>query len=596
MGAVENIVFMRSIIEAAPEMTRVQAPLVIGVTGHRDLRPQDLDPLEKKVKHIFTGLRDLFPFTPFLVLSPLAEGADRLVARVALLPEVGARLVSPLPMPKRLYEQDFETPESLDEFHQLLERADSWFELPLVEGEEASIAQQGPARDKRYEQVGLYITRQSQILIALWDGVELNKVGGTSTIVRFQTQGLPRAQECDLQPPELFPVYQIVTPRRSNPKPAGEPFQLKEIYPPAFRHDDLKPEEYYTQVFRNLDEFNRRIAISLEWLKDAVPASKSYLIGNFDEMKLSGGEALTLRRYAVADALAIRFLKQMVRKHWALHAWVFGAFVSFVLFAHLGEFHVWWMFLALALLGIAIFTHKRAKRIALDSQSLDYRAMAEGSRVLFFWLIAGIDDSVSDNYLDKQRTELDWIRNALRGWSIGVKDRWTIAFANVRERLDFVVEHWVNDQLAYFKKKSKQNEDSAELMERAVSLSVTLALLGAVGIAVAAIWNSAFHHDWWESPKSEWLAWPIIAIDLFLALGALLHHFRERMAYSEHAKQYRRMMGVFQNASEMIRAKLDSNDIAGARRCLRNLGREALAENADWVLLHRDRPLELPHP
>ena len=428
----------------------------------------------------------------------------------------------------------------------------------------------------------MYITRQSQILIALWDGVELNKVGGTSTIVRFQTHGLPRAQECDLEPPELFPVYHIVTPRRSNPTTAGEPFQLKELYPPAFRPEGLKPEEYYTQVFRNLDEFNRRIASSLDWLKDAVPSSKRYLIGDFDEMKLSAGEALTLRRYAVADALAIRFLKRMVRKHWALHGWVFGAFVSFVLFAHLGEFHAAWMFLALFLLGIAIVVQKSAKRIALDSQSLDYRAMAEGCRVLFFWLIAGIDDSVPDNYLDKQRTELDWIRNALRGWSIGVKDRWTIAFANMR------------DQLTYFKKKSKQNQESADQTERAVSLSVTLGLVGAAGIAVAAIVNWAFHYDWWESPKSEWLAWPIILIDVFLALGALLHHFRQRMAYSEHAKQYRRMMGVFQNASRMIRAKLDANDIEGARKCLRKLGQEALAENADWVLLHRERPLELP--
>src|SRR5438552_6900008 len=135
---------MRQIIDAAPEMARVHAPLVIGVTGHRDLRPEDVEPLEKKVKHIFTRLRGLFPYTPLLVLSPLAEGADRLVARVALQPDVGARLVAPLPMPKRLYEQDFETRESLEEFHQLLERADAWFELPLADTEEASIRQQGP--------------------------------------------------------------------------------------------------------------------------------------------------------------------------------------------------------------------------------------------------------------------------------------------------------------------------------------------------------------------------------------------------------------------------------------------------------------------
>jgi hypothetical protein len=31
------------------------------------------------------------------------------------------------------------------------------------------------------------------------------------------------------------------------------------------------------------------------------------------------------------------------------------------------------------------------------------------------------------------------------------------------------------------------------------------------------------------------------------------------------------------------------------QKLLEALGKEALAENADWVLIHRDRPLEVPH-
>jgi hypothetical protein len=31
-----------------------------------------------------------------------------------------------------------------------------------------------------------------------------------------------------------------------------------------------------------------------------------------------------------------------------------------------------------------------------------------------------------------------------------------------------------------------------------------------------------------------------------------------------------------------------------AKECLRKLGQEALAENGDWVLLHRERPLKIP--
>jgi len=62
-----------------------------------------------------------------LVLSPLAEGADRFVARVGL--EWGARLIVPLPMPVASCEGDFEEPGSVDEFRALLKKAELSFVL-----------------------------------------------------------------------------------------------------------------------------------------------------------------------------------------------------------------------------------------------------------------------------------------------------------------------------------------------------------------------------------------------------------------------------------------------------------------------------------
>ena len=96
--------------------------------------------------------------------------------------------------------------------------------------------------------------------------------------------------------------------------------------------------------------------------------------------------------------------------------------------------------------------------------------------------------------------------------------------------------------------------------------------------------------------RYAWLDLSIILIDLLLAAGALIHHFRERMAYAEHAKQYSRMEKIFSYASAEIANALEAQNSTNAREILRKLGREALAENGDWVLLHRERPLELPHP
>ena len=60
-----------------------RVPLVLGVTGHRDLAHDDLPNLEAEVAKFIADLKRLCPGTPLVVLSQLAEGADRLAARVA---------------------------------------------------------------------------------------------------------------------------------------------------------------------------------------------------------------------------------------------------------------------------------------------------------------------------------------------------------------------------------------------------------------------------------------------------------------------------------------------------------------------------------
>ncbi|MGH7896482.1 MAG: hypothetical protein ACREQQ_00900 [Candidatus Binatia bacterium] len=52
-----------------------RVPLVVGVTGHRDLRRHDVLPLAHAVKRVLTELRDAHPRTPLVILSPHAEGA-----------------------------------------------------------------------------------------------------------------------------------------------------------------------------------------------------------------------------------------------------------------------------------------------------------------------------------------------------------------------------------------------------------------------------------------------------------------------------------------------------------------------------------------
>src|SRR5512134_1691674 len=128
-------------------------PIVVAVTGHRDLVDAELPVIRSRVRDCLFSLRYAYPSRIIVVMTALAEGADRLVAEEALA--LGMPLSVVLPMPRALYEQDFETAESRARFDELCAAAHDLFELPLAPGSnEQAIAEQGPARTRQYAQLG----------------------------------------------------------------------------------------------------------------------------------------------------------------------------------------------------------------------------------------------------------------------------------------------------------------------------------------------------------------------------------------------------------------------------------------------------------
>jgi hypothetical protein len=114
------------------------------------------------------------------VFSALAEGADRLAARV-LLEEPGATLVAVLPLARDDYMTDFVSPSSRAEFLELLEVA-------------ARVEEAGPAasREESYERAGRAIVDASDVMLAMWDGKPSRGRGGTAEIVDYaRGSGVP---------------------------------------------------------------------------------------------------------------------------------------------------------------------------------------------------------------------------------------------------------------------------------------------------------------------------------------------------------------------------------------------------------------------
>ena len=139
--------------------------MIVGVTGHRFYDEPTASYLIVEVRELLSRWKaddgDL------RLVSLLAEGADQLVASIAVDLDVPVDVV----LPFEAYRESLE-PEFRDELDRLLAVAAS-----VVTARDAE--QGGDA----YLAAGLEVVRRSDRLIAIWDGQEARGTGGTGDIV-----------------------------------------------------------------------------------------------------------------------------------------------------------------------------------------------------------------------------------------------------------------------------------------------------------------------------------------------------------------------------------------------------------------------------
>lgn len=145
--------------------------IVLGVTGHRVLA-DDVGLAADLVADVDDAIDDLAGGRVVHLLTSLAEGADRLVARRVLARE-GCTIEALLPLPAGDYETDFADGTSVDEFRRLLEGTTRSEVVPCADGD----------RVARYEAAGFAVVDRSEGLLALWDGQPARGRGGTADVV-----------------------------------------------------------------------------------------------------------------------------------------------------------------------------------------------------------------------------------------------------------------------------------------------------------------------------------------------------------------------------------------------------------------------------
>jgi hypothetical protein len=436
-----------------PEAQTERLPLVIGVTGHRDLRDQDVPELEAATAAIIARLRRDYlgndGETPLVVLSALAEGADRLVARVALAH--GARLVAPMPMPVDEYRRDFEPglkPGNAAEFDALLAQAITAPVMPFTPGNSLeAVRDDRQKRNEQYRAVGLFITQHCHVLLALWDGDDGDRAaGGTAEVVSFKRDGIPLivsgSPRASLDASEIGPVLHIVTPRnKASSQPdkvavmawgrdiikrhRGGPLRrflthftgsVAEVFRLERKGGRRGPSAEARREFEAWDRFGALIALTRQFNREAAQLVRGgdgakRIADNIDGLFIdqdtkavdAGARAHALATtsrwcnlYAITDALA-RDRQLQFKWDWqALFSIGYLAFFCFAISSDVGNAQNL-VLAAYSLCFVALgILYARARIGRHQQRYLDYRALAEALRVAVYWKLLGIGSRGSD--------------------------------------------------------------------------------------------------------------------------------------------------------------------------------------------------------
>jgi hypothetical protein len=537
-------------------------PIVLGVTGHRTLSDEDM--IEAAVREQMQALRDRYPHSPFAILSPLAEGADRLVARLAM-EVLDARLFVPLPMPEAEYRTDFADEAAQEGYDALRAQAEAVFELD-VSGDGAPLGVDGAERNRRYAMAGAFVADRAQILFAIWDGADAAGTGGTGDVAQWALDGhvppnfrLPEARDRPFYYPNETSLVHVHA-ETGAVEVTGS--QEGEVRAPLDR----------------LDRYNEEVATAPP--DDAArEQSVEYLLGDAsdrDDVRARLGAQL-LTTYATADTLSIDLQSRFRNYLKVIYALSAGGIVGFALL------DLWPPAIAICLLctAAAVGVLQWTEREDLEDRYLHARALAEGLRVTAFWSLAGVHQHVHDHYFGTHVGEMAWTRLALQNVETTCRTADVSRRADPETDLALVEDEWVEDQRAYYDRTRQDARRRARWFDGAANVAFAFTFLVAAGIGAYVAFA--------PSVSSMRIEYAMVGIELALAFGVSFRAYKSKLGLDALQRHYEKAHRLFDAAKRRL-----DRDTVGTVEVLRTLGRDALLENSDWLWMNQTRDVETP--
>ncbi|PKI17409.1 hypothetical protein [Colwellia sp. 12G3] len=582
-------------------MNNSNSIFTIGVTGHRDLIDDELPIIKQQLKQQFSLLKDKLPNTEIRLLTGMADGADRIAASVAL--ECGMSVNAILPMPLKQYKKDF-SEASYQELEILLQQKNvtvnhTHFAQSLDNGS----FQDQSLRDQCYFELGSELIEQSLLLLCLWDGNNTAQKGGTSDVLlRFTQSGQfnddiesisihkPRTEEITSSAYLNGVVLWQPVNRSLHPSKTVQDLSIQILTPSYTPHvfflNDNYPEQFIQQV-TEINDYNRKynlipdanknvydnsLTSKIDWLDKG---SKAQIKEVDDAFVKADNSAMYSQHFSDKQFKLFAYMASLMGIFFLVYAKIVAAKIFIILYA------------VLFVLGLFIF--KKSSKHHWFSSHLTSRIIAETLRVKVFLSLAGVEKQLPVSKLFalsgvKQFKGFNWIEGIFKPISFN-----TYTHASDKEKMavDYVTEHWVEDQAKYFTKKSKLLSAKHHKLEKIKHILLGGSFIAALALIFfkQSLVSTIIAGDF--STKSLL----VFCMGLLPLLLGIWEIYQGKMAIKELNWQYKNQANLFNESLLFIQ---HAKTIKEQKHILFELAENCLMENYLWSIHRYHREHEPP--
>ena len=532
-----------------PQNSEKKIPIVIGVTGHRRLRQQDLPALRASVRSLLLSLREQVPHSPLILLCSLAVGADLLCADAA--EDLGIPLVAALPLPPEDYEKDF-CPAERERLRKHCARAEQLFVTPRSE----DLPTERKPRDDAYRQAGIYVSAHAHILLALWDGHPGEHGCGTAEAVDFALQGICSPESgLPVRTARNTLVWHVFTPRAETETEAAGTVHV------------LGDRQAMEEILRRTEEFNRLA-------ENVQPEAQTLLPEEDPEDAVL---ARMLRIYGAASMLS----KQNARRYrLTLAALAVASALIAMAFLLYDEAQAVGLILVIGLiLLLAWLCQRYAGRSDCLRRYIEYRALAECLRVCIYLRHAGSGIQAENLLSWTQQEETAWILDALCALRAGRPPK---------EQHD-IRACWVERQRDYHRQAERKARQESRFSERLVGTALRLSVaLYCLALLFELFCGGALTRPLLPVGNAEGYRTVLkIVLGSISAVTLFVANYYGRLSLSRVLSDHGKMERFYSRMSEMLQEKGQTEALLTA------LAREELIENGNWCSYQRDNQPEI---